>query len=131
MKKLFDYSKVVFWLGLLFVLYMFAILTNETGKNYQLRSRADELDREIEQLRSQIEELGYKVTYYKTDSFQERLARDKLGLQKPGEQVVIVTKDSSGEKQLQVERIELKSPDELDSQKSNVQQWREFLLGRK
>ena len=112
MRKVFNFSKAAFWIGLLFILYMFAILTNETGRNYQLRSKSDELEQEIAQMQSQIEELGYKVTYYRTESYQDRLAREKLGLQKPGESVVIVKKENNKVVEVPAENIKLQDKDE-------------------
>ncbi len=129
MRKVFNFSKTAFWVGLIFILYMFAILTNETGKNYQLRSKSDELEQEIAQMQSQIEELGYKVTYYRTESYQDRLAREKLGLQKPGESVVIVKKDNNQTFEVPAENIKLQDKDEYELSKSHWQQWREFLFG--
>jgi cell division protein FtsB len=129
MRKVFNFSKAAFWIGLLFILYMFAILTNETGRNYQLRSKSDELEQEIAQMQSQIEELGYKVTYYRTESYQDRLAREKLGLQKPGESVVIVKKESNQVVEVPAENIKLQDKDEYEASKSHWQQWREFLFG--
>ncbi len=129
MRKVFNFSKAAFWIGLIFLLYMFAILTSETGKNYQLRSKSDELEQQIEQMQSQIEELGYKVTYYRTESYQERLAREKLGMQKPGESVVIVKKDSTQNVEVPAENIKLQNKDEYEASKSHWQQWRDFLFG--
>ena len=129
MRKVFNFSKAAFWIGLIIILYMFAILTNETGRNYQLRSKSEELEAQIAQMESQIEELGYKITYYKTDSYQEKLARENLGMQKPGESVVIVKKDSSVGTTAQTETIDLKTQEEIDANKSHWQQWQDFLLG--
>ncbi len=129
MRKVFNFSKAAFWIGLIIILYMFAILTNETGRNYQLRSKSEELEAQIVQMESQIEELGYKITYYKTDSYQEKLARENLGMQKPGESVVIVKKDSSVGATTQTETIDLKTQEEIDANKSHWQQWSDFLLG--
>ncbi len=111
---------------------MLAILTSETGKNYQLRSKSDELEGQISQMQSQIEELGYKVTYYRTDAYQERLAREKLGLQKPGETVVIIKKDTAstlGTGNGEAAQLDLKTDEQLQNSKSHWQQWREFLFG--
>lgn len=132
MHRITSISKIVSWAGLVFVLYMLAILTSETGKNYQLRSKSDELEGQISQMESQIEELGYKVTYYRTDAYQERLAREKLGLQKPGETVVIIKKDTAstqGDGNGEVAQLDLKTDEQLQNSKSHWQQWREFLFG--
>jgi cell division protein FtsB len=129
MRKLFDFTRLAFWIGLGIIIYMFAILTNETGKNYNLRAKTDDLDNQINQLQSQIEELGYKVTYYQTSNYKEKVARDKLGMQKPGEQVVIVQKADTVEQLQSTEQVELKTKEQIEAEKPHWQQWREFLLG--
>jgi cell division protein FtsB len=130
MRKLFDFTRIAFWIGLAIIIYMFAILTNETGKNYNLRAKTDELDNQITQLQSQIEELGYKVTYYQTSDYKEKVARDKLGLQKPGEQVVIVQKaDTVALSAQPAQQVELKTKEEIEAEQPHWQQWRDFLFG--
>lgn len=129
MRKVYNVGKITFWIGLLFLLYMFAILTNETGKNYQLRAKSDDLERQISQLQTQIEELGYKVTYYKTNSYQDKLAREKLGMQAPGESVVIIKKDNGESQEVKAETVDLRTQEEIEASKPNWQQWKDFLFG--
>jgi cell division protein FtsB len=130
MRKLITSGRVIFWAGLIVIIYMFAILANETGKNYQLRSKADELEAQISRLESQIQDLGYKVTYYKTDSYRERLAREKLNVAAPGESVVIIKDDQAqkSENHMQKEAV-LKSDEQIIAEKPNYQQWWIFLFG--
>lgn len=131
MRKLFSYSRIIFWVGLIAAIYMFAILASETSKNYTLRARSDDLQNQIDQLQAQIEQLGYKITYYKTDAYKERLAREKLGLQAPGESVVIVKAQNPGTNSGNsvTVPIELQSKTDTESQKPNQQQWWDFLTG--
>ncbi len=130
MRKFFKSSAAIFWIGLIVIIYMFAILANETSKNYQLRSRADELEGQISKLESDIQELGYKVTYYKTDAYKEKLARQELGVQAPGESVVIVKDDQAEQQQSQdTKAVALKTDDQIESEKPNYQQWWDFLFG--
>ncbi len=131
MRKLFNYSRIIFWIGLIAAIYMFAILASETSKNYTLRARTDELQNKIDQLQGQIEQLGYKITYYKTDSYKERLAREKLGLQAPGESVVITRAQDTPPDSTNslVVPVELQSGQDTEAQKPNPQQWWDFLVG--
>jgi cell division protein FtsB len=128
MRKLFSPSSAIFWIGLVVVIYMFAILASETSKNYQLRHRADELETQIAKLQSEIEELGFRITYYKTDTYKERLAREKLNVQAPGESVVII-KDETPEKTGEPKQIVLETDEQIESRKPNYQQWWDFLFG--
>lgn len=128
MRKFFKSSAAIFWIGLIVIIYMFAILANETGKNYQLRSRADELEGQISKLESDINELGFRITYYKTDAYKEKLARQELGVQAPGESVVVV-KDDQADKKVQATTVNLKTDEQIESEKPNPQQWWDFLFG--
>ena len=130
MRKLFDFTRLAFWIGLGIIIYMFAVLTNETGKNYNLRAKTDDLSNQITQLQSQVQQLGYKVTYYQTASYQDKVARNDLDLQNPGEQVVIVQKTDAEQNSIApTEQVVLKTQDEIEAEKSHWQQWRDFLFG--
>lgn len=113
------------------VLYMFVIVATETGQNYRLRNKADELQTEIDQLKTQINQLGYRISYYKTDSYQDRLAREKLGVQAPGETVVIISSDGETKLTTAYPLPTESSSNQLkdDSDKPNWQQWLDFLRG--
>lgn len=128
MRKFFKSSAAIFWIGLIVIIYMFAILASETSKNYQLRSRADELESQISKLESDISELGFRITYYKTDAYKEQLARQELGVQAPGESVVVV-KDDQANKKTQVTAVNVKTDEQIESEKPNYQQWWDFLFG--
>lgn len=132
MRKIFNYSNIILWLMIIVIIYVFAILAAESSKNYQLRSKSDDLESQIVRLQGQIEDLGYKVTYYKTDAYREVLAREKLNVAAPGESVIIIKDDKAKKKDQaqEVVKLNLKSDSEIQSEKSNIEQWRSFLFGR-
>lgn len=127
MRTRINYSRIAFWLGLGLVLYIFFLLIVEGGKSYQLHSKADRINVEISQLESSTELLEYKIAYYTTDVYKERLAREKLGLQYPGESVVIVrgSKPERSSTALQLDQIQSPVPS------SNFQAWLQFLFASK
>ncbi len=65
------------------------------------KERVGEAEREVEILKEEQAEIAENLEYYRSDLFVEREIRDKLGLSKPGEVVVLVPDDlpvlSSGE----------------------------------
>lgn len=75
--------------ALLIIVYMSVATLQVISKNFKLQQEVDSLADEISFLHLKNQELEYKVAYYQTDSFADREARDKLGLQAPGEKVVI------------------------------------------
>jgi cell division protein FtsB len=57
---------------------------------YRLGREADRLARELEQLRQQNVQLREEIRLLNTPEYVERLAREQLGLVKPGEIAVIL-----------------------------------------
>ena len=131
MRKIFNYSNLVLFGGLAFIVFMFIILATESSNNYGLRNKSDALENQIAKLQSQIEDLGYKVTYYKTDSYREILARQKLNVAAPGESVIIIKDDKSRQstETNESKQIVLTTDREDLAKKSNIEQWRVFLFG--
>lgn len=76
--------------GILIALYLAAVLSQTIYYNYTLNRHIETLRGEISLLQAQQEQLNYNISYYKTDSFKDREARAKLGLQLPGEGVLIL-----------------------------------------
>ncbi len=107
-------------------MYVCVALINISARNTDLRERADRLEEENIQLESEIEVLQAQITYFNTNEFQERIAREKLGLQAPGESVVIVGRgDSELGRQTDGSNEELAR---LPST-SHVDEWMTFLFG--
>jgi cell division protein FtsB len=131
MRNYFRSGKIFFWLGLALAIYMFVVLAIETSQNYQLRSKSENLESQISQLEQQIQDLGYKVTYYKTDSYREKLAREKLNVAAPGENVIIIKdqkRDSNQNTEAQ-SRVISNTDNQQIANKPNYQQWWAFLFG--
>jgi len=129
MRKLFNYQNIIVWVFLGFVIIIFARFVSESSQNYQLRNKADDLEIQNTKLESQIEDLSYKIAYYRTDSYREILAREKLNVAAPGESVIIIKDDKrTTDEQIPSEQLSIKSGQSLDG-KSNFEQWRIFLFG--
>lgn len=76
--------------GIMIAVYLAAVLSQTIYYNYTLNRHIETLRGEISLLEAQQEQLNYNISYYKTDSFKDREARAKLGLQLPGEGVLIL-----------------------------------------
>ncbi|HVE80921.1 MAG TPA: septum formation initiator family protein [Candidatus Dormibacteraeota bacterium] len=108
-------------LGFLIVIYLVVYLAGTVKRNYELQEQLNFLKQEISTLEAEKDALKYRIQYYQTDSYKEKEARARLGLQQPGESVVILPnkpKDQSAEKEGKKKR------------NSNIEQWWNFLLGR-
>lgn len=89
LKKLLTVRNIISVVAVIFIAYGSYSTLKVIGYNYQLQKDIDQLQSEVDLLTLQNKQLEYSIAYYKTDAFADREARDKLGLQAPGEQVVI------------------------------------------
>lgn len=113
-------------IGAVIALYLLVILGQTIKKNYELGRQVDSLNSQIANLQDQQDELTYNIEYYKTDSFRDREARSKLGLQLPGESVVIIPHATPAPTPPPATTPKSKT----SAAKSNLQQWFDFLTGR-
>ena len=94
-------------------------------KNYTLQQELDMKKRDRLVAEIQYETLEYEQKYLQSREYQEIAARDKLGLVKPGEQVLLLSEDNPG-----VSLDDQSNSTSVDAAKeSNVRQWINFLLG--
>jgi cell division protein FtsB len=108
--------------GVLIVVYLVVVLGQTVKRNYDLGLQINSMKAQMGMLQDQNDELAYNIQYYKTGSYQEREARSQLGLQLPGENVVIIPGDTPAP-------TAVISPAKTTTPKSNFQQWLSFLSG--
>jgi len=98
------------------------LVVNGTKRIMIFRSNSQKVEEaaaKLERLRSENETLKQELEYKKSQEFAESEIRNKLGLAKEGETVVIVPK--SDERQT--------TNDERKETKPNWRKWRDLLLG--
>lgn len=105
------------------IIYLVVILGQTISKNYTLNKQITDLRDQIILLQDQKDTLAYNIQYYKTQSYQEREARAKLGLQMPDENVVVLPTPSVTPTPVP------ESPAKAAKKKSNFAQWLDFLNG--
>ena len=106
-------------LGLAAAFYLAVVLFQVVRRNYELNKQVNALNTQILSLQDEKDELNYKIQYYQTESYKEKEARAKLGLQAPGEGVIILPKKAATSA----------TNAKPTANKSNWQQWMEFLFG--
>lgn len=107
--------------GIFLIVYLGVLVVQTIMHNYKLRQQIGKLETEIMAMRSEQEELKYRIQYYKTDAFVEKQARAKLGLKDPGESVIMLPKEQADP--------ESGTEKPQEPTKSNWRQWMEFLFG--
>jgi cell division protein FtsB len=117
-------SSIINVVGGAIVVYLLVVLAQTVKRNYDLGNQIDDMKSQITQLQDQKDQLSYNLQYYGTESFRDREARSKLGLQLPGENVIIVPRPSAAPTPSQSTGKKAGGP------RSNLQQWFDFLGGR-
>lgn len=104
-KKRKSYQTLFFsvLLGLLTLIVIgFLIISNWriNQKRTEYKARIEALEKEIQILEEKSKELESQISQASSETFLEKEAREKLGLKKPGEEVVVVLppKESKEEK---------------------------------
>jgi len=110
------------FLSVLFVFFTLAIIGLLAVSNFKIRERRKELlsqietvEKEIQNVEKKNQELKAGISESQTQDYLEKEAREKLGLKKPGEEVVAIKKIQSEEK-----------PTEQKEEKSLWQKFLEF-----
>lgn len=110
--------------GVVIALYLLVYLMQTIKHNYDLQQQINLLQQQNANLETETEALSYRIQYYQTDDYKEKEAREKLGLQQPGEGVVILPRKDESTASAQVEN------QKRVKQRSNIQQWIDFIAGR-
>lgn len=109
-------------LGLAAGLYLVVILVGVVKRNHDLQLQINNLNAQITDQQTQKDQLAYQIRYYQTDAFKEKQARAKLGLQQPGESLIILPKQTAAAGNTTPAAPKPKP-------KSNFVQWLDFLFG--
>lgn len=124
MPKLLHSKAFIFFLGIVFILSLVA-LGRESYRYFRVSQEIKNLEKRIEELEANNEELTKMEEYFQSEEFLEREARLKLGLTKPGEKLIII-------KQLEEElEEEIEKEGAIAKEISNIQRWWEYFFNKK
>lgn len=87
--KLFD-SKALLIGGALLVVLFVSAFAKEFFRRYEIQREIVALEQEAATLETRQTELRGLVEYFQSDAYKESEARERLGLQKEGESVIII-----------------------------------------
>lgn len=112
--------------GAIIAVVIFHFSFKEAKRNKQIDQEIEKLRQEAGKIQANNQELQEKIAYFKTSDFQEKVAKEKLNLQKPDEQVVIVKPSPS------YEIVEQESPNsqelEVAQNIPNYKKWWNYLF---
>ncbi|MEX0649981.1 MAG: septum formation initiator family protein [Candidatus Andersenbacteria bacterium] len=99
------------------ILLILLSLGQEVNRRWQVQREIAQLDQEVQSLQKNVLEVEHLNQYFRTDDYQERLAREKLNYRAPGEHVVLIPEEPiAGDG---VEAL----PKQTDPEMSNILRW--------
>lgn len=90
MKNKFFLSTFLAIIGLIAVGFISYFAIKENRRNKQIEMEIGKLKQEADKLRQNNQDMKEKIVYFETPEFQEKIAKEKLNLQKDNENVAII-----------------------------------------
>jgi cell division protein FtsB len=87
--QLFSHKIIVALAGIV-VLFILVSLAQEMNRRIQIQREVALLDQEVRGLDKEIAEMENLNEYFRSNAFQERMAREKMNYRAPGEEVVLI-----------------------------------------
>lgn len=83
-------TRLILGVSAIIVLLLLVSLAQEMNRRLQIQHEVQQLEADVQDMRQKVIELENLNQYFRTDDYRERLAREKLNYQAPGEKVVLV-----------------------------------------
>jgi len=99
----------------------------ENQRNKQIEGEINALKEEAEKLRQNNQEMQEKIVYFETPEFQEKIAKDKLNLQKGNENVAII-KPTPLPKESETNNPSVIKDEAKTEDKPNYQKWMDYFF---
>lgn len=88
-------SKIFFALVLIFSIYLATNLYKDLQQRKRVKQEIENLKSQINDVDKQNSDLKNLITYFETDEYVESFSREKLGLKKPGEKIIVLPKEEN------------------------------------
>ena len=119
------FSKVILIPAIVIIILVLVAVTRETYKKNQIQAEIDSLQEKAKQISKENLEIQEKISYFESREYQEKEAKDKLGLQNPDENVVII-KPGIAKETVAEEKTPVVVPEEEQNIFNPIKWWRYF-----
>jgi len=82
--------KIIVGVSILIVVFLLVSLAQEMNRRLAIEREVRKLDQQVQDMKKAVVEAEQLNQYFRTDAYQDRLAREKLNYRAPGEKVVLV-----------------------------------------
>ena len=105
--------------GIVLITYLLFSVGKTLYQSWTVSKEVASLNKQITELGKSNDDYKSKLLYYQSPSYREKIARERFGLQKPGEEVMVIV---SEEKPKAIEEKPIKKL-------TNYQKWWEYFFG--
>lgn len=131
-KGLSFFSGLFFLVGLGILIMIGISLGRETYRKRQIQKEIEGLQAEIQKISQENSELSNLISYFSTQEFQEKEAREKLNLQKEDEKLIVLRKEVEAQPSpVQPEEQSNVNQNAMLSRTSNLKDWLAFFFAEK
>jgi cell division protein FtsL len=89
-KKKFSFVVVFFIAGIALAVFISVSAVREAYRSQTIEKEVETLKQEAQRVSAENSAMAERIAYFETPEFQEKIAKEKLNLQKPDEIVVVV-----------------------------------------
>jgi cell division protein FtsB len=120
------WSKLLLIFGFFILIGVSFFIAREYYKKSQIQKEIQKLETEAALINRENLEIQDKIAYFESRDYQEREAKDKLNLQNPGENVVVIKPGIVKEKNIEPGNENIPQP--LPSETSNMKKWWKYFF---
>lgn len=102
--------------------FLYFAIEKGSKKNKEVYGEISQLEKQAASLETEKNSLNDLISFFETPSFQERESKEQLGLQNPGEKVIVITKDKEP-------NAEILEPAKEEKKNSNAEKWWKVIFG--
>lgn len=125
MKKKFSFVVIFFIAGIILAAIISTRAFREAYRSRMIQKEVEDLKSQAQHIQNENEALRQRIAYLQTPEFQEKVAKEKLNLQKPDENVVVVKPEMVVK---DAQNGEIQQQNELAKELPNYKKWWNFFF---
>ncbi len=126
MKTKYSLMVILFAIGIILAVVISSSAIRQAYRSKKIESEVNALQEEARRIQSENERISQRISYYSTPHFIEKVSKDKISLQKPDENVIIVSQRQIAESEDASEKKEENLPAEQPNLPNYIKWWRLF-----
>lgn len=123
-----NFTKMIIIVEFLVVSYLLYTLTKSVYQSYQIDQHIENFKKENDMIAQENKQKEADYSYYSSDAYIEKIAKQNLGLVNPGEEVIVIPSSASGSTGVVGGAVEEVEDDVRIQPLSNPQKWWKFFF---